>query len=453
MRTIFALLLCFVPLAASGALAAPASSFPHVPAPYACVKNFYVDGGGGSDANSGRSPGKAWRTIGRAVRNFYGRTGLGGVCVNVAPGTYPEYLYLGFMGGSSDSPTGYLVFRSAEPLQAKITLPADQWSRGHNTVIQYSSYIIFDGFEEYTQNSQASANNGFFVQGKPGRIAHHVKIINCLIHDTGAAAIGAADYTDYITASGNVIYNTAGYINGSAIGIYEAYAVDSAPGFHNYFTNNKIYHNRNLGDFEHTEGAGIIIDTLNHYSYSNSTLIENNIIYENGGPCINVYKSNYVTVRFNSCYHNNQDASITYGRGEIDAIQANNTIIANNIAYAAPGPPAGVHALDDDPQGQGESGNIWVNNLAFGLGSDGSAPAAASALAQVNEGGAAITASNGNILGLDPLFKSPPQDLSLKAGSPAIGAATSAHGMPSTDADMKMRAAERLDLGALAFTP
>lgn len=451
MRVLTALALCLAAIGLSGSTAAPAGLSPHVAAPYSCVANYYVNDATGSDFRRGTSPELAWKTITHAIVRLAGN-GHGGVCINVAPGTYSESLYLGSMGGSSDSATGYLVFRSIIPLQAKITLPRQYWADRHNIAIQYSSYIIFDGFEEYVENSPVAPNAGFFLQGKPDVITHHIKIINCLIHDTGSSGIAVADYTDYITASGNTIHNTAGQVNGSPLTMWQAYAYDEAPGFHNYFTNNKIYDNINLGNFIHTEGSGITMDTLNRYSYPNATLIENNVIFGNGGPCISIYKSDYVTVRFNTCYHNNQDPSITFSRGEILAAQANNTVIANNIAYASPGPPAGLYVLADDPQGQGETGNLWVNNLAFGVQNDGVSPISEAFLTHVASGGAEITAADGNILGKDPLFKSPPQDFSLKAGSPAIGVATPSHGVPVKDINNTIRAAP-YDLGALAFSP
>ncbi len=444
----------FLSLAAMGlprAHASPATAYPHLPPPYTCVTNYYVDGTVGSDSNQGASPQSAWRTIRRAVIEFAGY-GHGGICVNVAPGTYSELLYLGLMGGSSDSETGYLVFRSAVPLKAKITLPRSRWAKFHNIGIQFSSYIIFDGFEEYFENSAAAPNAGFFIQGKPDNITHHIKILNCLIHDTGSSGIAIANHTDYITASGNTIHNTAGYINGSPLTMWRAYAFDTKPGYHNFFTNNKIYNNINFGDFEHTEGTGIIMDQLDHYSYPNATLIENNVIFGNGGSCIAIYQSSNATVRFNTCYHNTQDPSITFARGEIFAAQANNTVLANNIAYAAPGPPPGVTALDDDPGPHHETGNRWVSNLAYGIESDGVTPLKPESLIRVAPGGAPITAGNGNLLGADPLFKNAPRDFSLMPGSPAIGAADEAWGVPAQDIRNKPRKAPH-DLGAFAFSP
>lgn len=440
-------------LGASRAWAAQGDLPNHVPAPYTCVTNYYVDGSVGADSNKGTSPDAAWRTIRRAVRAFYGTMGHGGVCINVAPGRYSEYLYLGGMGGSADKPDGYLVFRSMKPLAAKLTLPKDRGNADHVVIMQNSAYIIFDGFEAYLQNSADAVVNGFFVQGNPEHITHHIKILNCLAHDLGGAGVAIANHTDYITAGGNTIYNTAGYTNGSPMTFYEAYPFDDAPGYHNFFTNNKIYSNRNLGSFQHTEGTGIIMDTLNSHSYANKTLIENNIISNNGGLCINVYKSDDVTVRFNTCYHNNQDPLITYPRGDIAAINANHTVIANNIVYTSPGPPAGVHALRDDPLGQSEKGNVWVNNLAYGLASNGATPLGETDLTSSSAGGAPILASDGNILGADPLFRSPPNDFSLKESSPAIGAASSAYGAPEKDFGNKSRKRSSYDLGALAAAP
>ncbi|MGO6690549.1 right-handed parallel beta-helix repeat-containing protein, partial [Rhizobium leguminosarum] len=83
-------------------------------------------------------------------------------------------------------------------------------------------------------------------------------------------------------------------------------------------------------DFQSTQASG-------HPNYTFKTLVENNLVYENGGKGIQVTWSDSVTVKNNTAYHNNQDPqnSGTW-RGELSNSASSNNTWVNNIAVADP---------------------------------------------------------------------------------------------------------------------
>ena len=172
--------------------------------------------------------------------------------------------------------------------------------------------------------------------------------------------------------------------------------------------------------------------------------MENNLVYENGGKGIQVTWSDYVTVRNNTAWHNNQDLLNTgTWRGELSNSQSSNNTWVNNIAVADPSIQRNNTAIDNTSYGGYVNRNtVWENNLTFN-------GAAGQASVRTDGGNAAPSAANGNKLGVDPLFVNPAgEDFHLRAGSPAINAGTNKFGLGSVDLDGDPRAIGTVDIGA-----
>ncbi|MGD0733332.1 MAG: right-handed parallel beta-helix repeat-containing protein [Terracidiphilus sp.] len=411
---------------------------PYVAAPYTVSTNYYVDAVNGSDSNNGLSTATAWKTISQAISSLSNGNPQGGVAVNVAPGTYTESLSIdGLLQGTDDSPGGYVVFRSSTRGAAVLMQPP---TGATNLEIANTHYIIFDGFEV-----TGIAAPGYTGDGIEFYHSDHIMILNNIVHDVGGAGLGGI-FADYFTVQGNIVYNTAGYVGGayatSGIDFYEPVAVDLAPGFHNIVSNNISYHNSELnnGSASHTEGHGIMCDDFtssqgasNQFTggvnvvYTPQTLIENNLVFGNGGVGINLFSTDDVTVMNNTAFNDGKDPLITsYNFGEISVLDGGQNTVVNNIGYADTGArPGGINYALYDTNDPAAMSNVWANNLSF----DGTP-------GQPSVGGSSspITAANGNILGTDPLFNSGVAgDFSLAAGSPAIGAGTAAYGAPTHD--------------------
>ena len=209
--------------------------------------------------------------------------------------------------------------------------------------------IEFDGINAGDHSPDASGTqvwtNGLVATG-----TDHITFADNIIHDfpgVGAAsnplygnagAIVASP--DYITITGNIIYKNCFWdkYQSSGISLHESKprtAGDTT--FHNLVSGNIVYANASkftgvsvTGDLHHTDGNGIIIDTLG--SDAPYTLVENNVSYQNGGRGIHVFNSDNTVVRNNTTYHNTQDDDIAVG-GELTA-RGRNILFINNIAVA-----------------------------------------------------------------------------------------------------------------------
>lgn len=461
------------PALASGDSFTTWPSMPSINAVYACdpTKTYWV-GPSGNDANTAtqaKSPTTPWATVAHAVANFGTQTGLGGTCINVLPGTYTEgQIYANALSGTAASLEGYFVVRSAVWHAAHLILEPSSYGTASGVVtIDSSQYVIFDGFEVSAVNSASYVRNGFSIisasaiaGNTPSKGTHHIQILNNLVHDVGGSCIGTSN-SDYITYQGNRVYNCDGQAQTSPMTIWCGLAYDTAVGFHNVVSSNIAYDSVETYAHTHTEAVGFALDTLDigfnnclTSTYNNqagftgyttqATLIENNVIYGNGGACIYDYYSDYATIRFNSCAWNEADtAENTFQNGGIMVEASNNSTVANNMVYQNPATVgANRYCLVDNTLGRPESGNTWSDNIAWNgtWGQD-----------CTFSNGTTIVGVNGNLIGIDPRFNNPPSDLSLQAGSPGIGSATPTYGVPARDIRGKSRAAAPYDAGALVF--
>src|SRR5579885_362084 len=417
---------------------------PHMAPPYTCSINYYV-APNGSDSNAGTSA-APWQTISQAIAALSNGSPHPGVCVNIAPGTYTEGLYLANLNGGWDAPSGYLVFRSTSLHGATLQEPYANLADYPNVSIQYSRFVIFDGFEVrgYPNIPKSGAHALLAVY------SHHIKWINNIIHDVGGGGI-ISSYSDYIYAQANVIHNTSCcYIHGaSAISDWDAVAVDSNPGFHNVFSNNVIFSNAEGADGRrHTEGHGIALDTFRlgpAGSYPATTLIENNLIYNNGGAGIILYYSNNATIRNNTVYHNRRDQTFQYPGADVAVVNSSRVIAVNNIIDTDISANKDILSIQDQTYDYTNIGNVWIRNLTFN-GFPGQPSVGNFSQYKM---GTPITAANGNILGSNPYFVSPGIDFHLHSWSPAVGKGTAAYGVPVRDIELKLRT-NVIDLGAFA---
>src|SRR5262249_59863401 len=105
--------------------------------------------------------------------------------------------------------------------------------------------------------------------------------------------------------------------------------VDDAPGFHNVIAQNIAHDNSNPPGG--TDGNGIIFDDGRHTQsdklpYTPATLIENNLVYFNGGGGIHVFRSTNVTVRNNTAYWNRQLPGKFTWRGDLSNQESDDVI-------------------------------------------------------------------------------------------------------------------------------
>jgi parallel beta-helix repeat protein len=377
-------------------------------------KTYYVDGIKGLDRNLGTSEKSPFKTIDRANKLV-----AAGDTVLVKNGTYNENLTI-VASGTAKSWITFKAFPGHQPFV--------KGSSGAFNVV--SSYVKIIGFEIVSV-----AENGIAIGGGN----HHVQILNNKVHDCGCNGIGGIK-TDYLTIENNIVYRntfTAPWMC-SGISIYQAQDSDRQPGFHNIVRGNISYSNENRKvnkDGKVTDGNGIIIDDLKHTQgnvktpkYLSTTLVENNIVFDNGGRGINIFESERVTVRNNTSFKNSKSKTLYEGSdGEISSLNSDNNSFYNNIAY---GSDRSKRTLVDSKS----TGNKWDYNLSY-------------------NGRIAVdkkVLGKHNLVDVDPLFINPSISIDkanfrLRPKSPAINSGTSIS-VASIDITGKKRT--KKDLGA-----
>jgi parallel beta-helix repeat protein len=409
-------------------------------AQYSCVRHRYVNIATGIDASSRGDSAHPWKTIDYADDNG----GLvAGDCVHVAAGIYPQPDTLEFShGGNANTPTGYVAWIGAPNHATQIKANA---AMGY--LISFAAnYIVVDGFDV---NGNGDAKTGDYVIGLNNRVGgpgHHLQILNNWVHDAAGGGIGLT-WTDYFTIKGNVIWNVA-HLSGyqeSGIAIWEPHAIngftptlatDKAP-FHIVISNNIIHDVfETWRTNDHTDGNGIILDSYNQKPYAYKTLIQSNLIYNNGGRGIHVFDSGNATVTNNTTYNNLLDQGLQgTWRGELSCQECHDVIWQNNITWAIVGPsPYRQYntAVLDRSESRSKNPNItWSHNLTFN---------GVAGRTSLNMDSTTGFATN-NKAGVDPKLKNAPgRNFHPLSGSPVIGAGISTPSYPPTNLDAKLMA-------------
>jgi hypothetical protein len=272
----------------------------------------------GNDSNSGSSA--------SAPKTFNGAASASqpGSVVCLLAGTYN--LGSTFVPPVTGTPSSWIVYKSYGNGTVNLVWTAGATGQpmfkfGGGTFPSGAAYLEFRGLN---LNGQNNALDGFFCQG-----GHHLRFMSNSINNTGGSGVGAVN-CDYLTSDHNLI-NHNGYLYGwtSAISYNSAPWFDNYSGFHNIASNNIITGEYD-GSSNHTDGNGIILDLG---SNTPPALIINNLVYGNGGRCIQANGVTNFYIINNTCYKNNLDTSLG-NVGSFTSQNSNNGYFLNNITYA-----------------------------------------------------------------------------------------------------------------------
>ena len=316
----------------------------------AAAKNYYVNGQTGNDTNQGTST-DPFRSFKHAIAML-----APGDKLIVASGRYTEPLIM-TKSGTAQEPIS--IIGDGRPLIETET---------ESAAIRISgSYVEISGFEAHGLGEGSAIG--------VGKRNHHVRVADNIARDSGCAGIGSIQ-TDYLIIENNRVFGNSRRSpwQCSGISIYQAINFDHAVGIHNIIRRNMVYDNMNMvvdNKITHsggktTDGNGIIFDEARHTGglkdpvYDGLTLIENNIVFDNGGRGIHIFKSDHVIVRNNTSYHNVKDPNGARAQGEFMAVYAGDVRFINNISVPRDSTVFGFIDANTD-------GNIvWEFNLIEG---------------------------------------------------------------------------------------
>jgi hypothetical protein len=396
---------------------------------------YYVSGAG-SDAANGLSTTTAFLTLQHAANltqpgdTVYAMNGTyTNTCASCAvldltiPGTPSQWItYKAYPGQTPQISFNGWEGIFFEPTAAYIEV------NGFNILGNNYNVTLQQAQNQSTSNPDPAFNgNCIDADGRSGTATvrpNHLRILNNVIGACGGAGVGTA-WSDYVTISGNTIYDSAWYSIYGASGIsnWENWNADSSTAYKMVITGNRLFGNKQLVPTAGTgvilDGEAIIIDSTRNSVYNSTndplpaytgrTLIANNVIYGNGSSAVEVFESDHVDVVNNSSYQDVTNPPLS-GRGEMDLNQTSDVNVINNIFYSATGqnPVAVV---------PGTTSSITLNYNLYYNGAN---------IGDVANGLNDLTA---NPLYIDPTAATPADRfsvlLSVAPTSPAVGSGTS----------------------------
>ncbi len=394
---------------------------------HAAPATYYVSENGSDSANDGLTPTTPFKTLQKAADLT-----MPGDTVYVLSGTYtPSYDGSNILtitrSGTASAPITYAAYPGATP---RLHVPRARKSWNHISVFG-ASYITIDGLTLEGDNANITYaeayaardaimpefnTNGIFISPNTssGARPHHITVRNLHVSNMPGCGI-CTSFADYVTIEDNVVHATSWYTvyATSGISIFHSYNSDSATGYKNFVRRNRSYDNETYIPWKATgdisDGNGIIIDDNKQTQvqdgapYLGRTLVENNIVYTNGGSGIHAYSSAHVDIINNSAYQNSHSPDLEYAN--IFASSSDDVRILNNIAVARAGEPTNVDS--------GNSNVTYDYNIYY----NGAVPAVVGA----------------HDRSINPLFVNPSiGDLRLSPLSPAIDSGSSNYA-PSAD--------------------
>ena len=326
------------------------------------MTTYYVSAYTGSDGNAGTSTGAALQSL-QAAANLT----RPGDTVIVESGTYSSNQYGGPVLSINNSGTGGapITYEAASGANPVINVT----SSGNGGIDVNASNIVVSGFTiqgdaqslsvgsaEGQGADNATTANGINVGNVGAAIVSNVQILNNTISNMPGGGVQAA-YADYLTVKGNTIDGNANWspYGESGISIYASQNADGSTAVKTFILDNTVYNNKELvpeyGTGAISDGEGINIDDnsnsqTNGIQYNGGTLVQGNVVYDNGNEGIEVGRSSNVQVLNNTTYSN---VLVPNGENgfEISAVYSPNAVIANNSIS----PNAGVqdYQIGDSP--------------------------------------------------------------------------------------------------------
>ncbi len=272
-----------------------------------------------------------------------------GETVYVMDGTYTDLLEPGN--------AHYILRRGGTP-DAWVTV---QNAPGHSPIIIASNGNGFEVQANYVEVAGLTVRGeGYDETSDPWgnallvRNSNHVRLVANTLSNMPTSGISAVESSNLAILNNEVFENAFwSSVQGSGISLWHSKTNGEPPdsdGYHDRILGNRVYRNENRvksrwKDFAViTDGNGIIIDEGRDTIYTGRVLVANNVIFDNGGRAVMVFKTNNVDVMYNTTFNNGRTEALDGGRGELVAGQATNVRFLNNLVWPRAGLPGLLHS-------------------------------------------------------------------------------------------------------------
>lgn len=290
--------------------------------------------------------------------------------------------------------------------------------------------------------------NGIDVQGGNQPVkTHHIRIADNIVEYCSGAGISYIK-SDWAQIEGNISRNNCWWMDyaGSGISLMGFSNFDATEGnYKSLVRNNVSSGNRCFVKWNRigkiSDGNGIIIDL--YTGHLGRKLIQNNLVFGNGGSGIHAYSSEYVDIINNTAFLNSASPELQWNQIFAGA-KVKDIRIINNIMWAPPDKPMDFKLLSKAVD------VIYANNLYFG-GRAGPGETGGGLGAEAGSG--ELASESGNVRA-DPQFVNATldyksADFRLQPGSPALKTGRWEPFSPQTDLSGNARPRHgSADLGA-----
>ena len=299
------------------------------------MTTYYVSSGLGNDNNAGTSASAPFATLQVAADHTHP-----GDTVLVMNGTYttnPGGDVLSITtSGTASAPITFM----AAPGQTPVIDSSECWQG----ILISASYIVVDGFT-VVGNAATITQQDALANSAPGDPhydgngisainANHIIIQNNTVYNEPGGGIGTLGGVDYLQILNNTVHDNAHWsaYGNSGISIFQSTNSDTAPGNHIVVSGNLVYNNSELVPEYRanaiTDGEGIILDT--NPGFVGTMLVENNTVYNNGGPGIESNGTDNAVITGNTVYGNNTQNLQAPSNAQIFINHSNNNTVTNN---------------------------------------------------------------------------------------------------------------------------
>jgi parallel beta-helix repeat protein len=303
---------------------APTPTGPSSTTPPAPTKPAYVVDPSGNDSAAGTDQ-APWKTLRASIPKL-----RPGDTLLLRNGTYSEGMDDGnvIIRGLNGTPQAWITIAAYPGHRPKLV--GGEWK---SIGIESSTYLAFEGLELVgSAGSDHKPTSGFEI-----RESHHIRVAGNYVHDGGGGGISSIG-SNHLYFDGNIVSGMGKWnpYQTSGVSTFESKPIGGGDedGYSIRIVNNFVYGNENITPpakgQKITDGNCIIVDSQDKKDFTGTTLVANNVCYNNGGRGVHVFHASNVLVTNNTLYRNVQSQDLR-DNGELSAVFARNVTFSNNL--------------------------------------------------------------------------------------------------------------------------